>query len=42
MTNVELIDLLSNYPYDAKLNVHIDGESSELSLKSAHVEHDGE
>lgn len=38
MKNKELKELLGQYPDDADLNIHVDGETSQLQLDDAYVE----
>lgn len=39
MINLELKELLNKYPDDAEINIHVDGETSELRLNDAWIEH---
>ena len=39
MTNIELQELLKQYPDNADINIHVDGQTSEQILIRAHIDY---
>lgn len=40
MKNIDLQAILRNYPDECDVNIHVDGETSQLALTDVYIEHE--